>query len=195
MDPINLLLAINLIATASANWNVVKKGLKVTITKVLERPSTYLQKLPPNIAALTLVLIILGILNIGNLPDRYDERYLTIRIIGLIIFIIFSWMQIYAFKSLGDFYTQEIVILKEHRLIKSGIYRYIRHPQYLCQILSDLGAGIALLNFLIIPLVILIELPLFVLRGLYEEKLLRKHFKDEFFNYKKHSGFFIPFIG
>jgi len=195
MDPINLLIIINLIATTSANWSGARKGLKVSLTKVVEKPKTYLQKLPPNISALILVLIILGIFDLGNLSVKSDEKYQIIRISGLIVFIIFSWLQVYAFKSLGNFYTQDIVILKEHKLIKSGMYKFIRHPQYLCQILSDLGAGVALFNYLIVPIVVLIELPLFYLRARYEEKLLEKYFKDEFINYKKQSGFFVPFIG
>ncbi len=195
MDAINLLVAINLIVTISLNWSSAKKGLKVSLTRVLDRPKTYLQKLPPNVSALILVLIILGIFDIGNLSIKNDEKYLLIRIAGLIIFILFSWLQITAFKTMGDYYSQDILILKEHKLIKTGIYKFIRHPQYLSQILSDLGAALALFNCLIIPLVIFFELPLFVLRALYEEKLLEKYFKDEFLIYKKRSGFFIPFIG
>ncbi|MEG8947888.1 methyltransferase family protein [Rosettibacter firmus] len=195
MDAINLLIAINLVATISANWSGTKKGLKISLTKVVERPNTYLQKLPTNIAALVLVLIILGIFNVGNLQAINDEKYLTIRVVGLLLFVLFSWLQVFAFKALGDYYTQDIIILKDHKLIKKGIYKFIRHPQYLSQILSDLGAGIALLNYLIIPIVILIEIPLFIMRAIYEEKILQKYFKDEFVNYKKHTGFFIPFIG
>ncbi|MCX7797193.1 MAG: isoprenylcysteine carboxylmethyltransferase family protein [Melioribacter sp.] len=195
MDPINILLTINLIATIGANWNAVKKGVKVSVTKVLERPSTYLQKLPQNVAALVFVLIIVGIFGIGNLSIKSKEEFLSVRLVGLIAFVLFSWLQIYAFKTLGVYYTQEIVILRDHKLIRTGLYRYIRHPQYFFQILSDLGAGVALLNYLVIFVVIFVELPLFVLRAMYEDKLLQKHFKEEFLDYKKHSGFFIPFIG
>ncbi len=195
MDPINLLIIINLIATISANWSGAKKGLRTSVTKVIERPHTYLQKLPPNISALILILIILGIFDLGNLSIKNDEKYQMFRIAGLIVFITFSWLQVSAFKSLGNYYTQDIVILKEHKLINSGLYKFIRHPQYLCQILSDIGAGIALFNYLIVPIVVLVELPLFVLRARYEDKLLEKYFKEEFINYKKQSGFFIPFIG
>jgi hypothetical protein len=53
--------------------------------------------------------------------------------------------------------------------------------------------GIALFGFVIIPVVILVELPLFILRAIREEKLLESHFKDKFVTYKKNSGFIIPF--
>ena len=195
MDPVNLLVGINLFVSMSANYGGAKKGLKTSITKVIDRPVTYLQKLPPNISALILVLIIAGIFKIGSFTGNLEKEYGTLRLIGLCMFVVFSWMQVFAYKSLGINYAPDIVIMKDHKLFTSGIYKFIRHPQYISQILSDLGAGLALLGYIVIPLVILVELPLFIMRAQYEEKLLGKFFKEDFLNYKKRSGFFIPFIG
>jgi protein-S-isoprenylcysteine O-methyltransferase Ste14 len=195
MDPINLLTAINLFISMSANFSGAKKGIKTAVTKVVEKPATFLQKTPPNIAALILILTFLAIFKVGTMPEEFEKDYNLIRIIGLVVFIIFSWLQVLAYKSLGKNYTQDIVILKEHSLITSGIYRFVRHPQYISQILSDLGAGIALMSYLVIPLVVFIEIPLFIMRALAEEKILGKHFGEQFENYKKHSGFIIPFVG
>ena len=62
------------------------------------------------------------------------------------------------------------------------------------QILVDLGAGIALMSYIIVPLA-LIEIPFLIMRAQLEDKLLQKNFKNEFSEYKKRSGFMIPFIG
>lgn len=195
MEPVNLLVLINLLVSMSANWGGARKGLKTSITKVLERPQTYLQKLPPNIAALVLVLTIISIFNIGTLQESFSEKYLPVRIVGLCCFVLFSWTQVWAYRSLGKYYAQDIVILKEHQLKTKGLYGRIRHPQYLSQILSDLGAGIALMSYLVVPVVLIFEIPLFILRAIEEEKMLSKYFKEEFSTYKKRSGFMIPFIG
>ncbi len=195
MDPVNLLVLLNLFVSTSANWSGARKGLKTSITKVIEKPNTYLQKLPPNISALVLLLTIIGIFNIGTLPEDYFENTSSIRILGLLLYIIFSWMQVWAYRSLGKSYAQDIVILKEHELHTGGLYRYIRHPQYLSQLLNDLGAGLALLSYTIVPIVLIVEIPLFILRAYEEEKILKKHFKEEFNNYKQRSGFMLPFIG
>ncbi len=194
-NAINILVALNLLVSLSANYSGAKKGLKTSITKVVERPATYLQKIPPNIAALVLVLTILSIFKIGSLTGNFEIQFESIRIAGLIIFLIFSWLQVLAYKSLGKDYAQDIVILKEHQLHTTGIYKFIRHPQYISQILSDLGAGLALLSFTVIPIVILFELPLFVMRASVEDKLLQKYFGEKFVAYKKQSGFIIPFVG
>ncbi len=195
MDPINLLVAINLFVSMSANFSGAKKGLKTSITKVVERPATFLQKTPPNIAALILVLTIISVFKIGTLPAESEQEYQTIRIVGLAMFAIFSWVQVWAYKTLGKNYAQDIVIMKEHNLVTKGVYRLIRHPQYISQVLSDLGAGLALMSYLVVPLVLIAEIPLFIMRAAVEEKMLRKHFGESFVSYKKHSGFMIPFIG
>jgi protein-S-isoprenylcysteine O-methyltransferase Ste14 len=195
MDPVNILILLNLFVSTSANWGGARKGLKTSITKVIDRPNTYLQKLPPNISALVLVLLIMGIFSIGTLSANSFENMMPVRITGLFLYITFSWIQVWAYKSLGKSYAQDIVILKDHELQTKGLYKFIRHPQYLSQLLSDLGVGLALLSYLIIPIVIFVELPLFVLRANEEEKILHKHFKDEYNIYKKRSGFMLPFIG
>lgn len=195
MNPINLIIAINLFVSISANWSAAKKGLKSTFTAVKERPSSYLQKIPPNISALALVLVILGIFNIGTLPEEWTNNYSVLRYIGLALFLLFSWLQVYAFKGLGKYYSQDVLIYKEHKLVNESMYKIIRHPQYLSQLLSDLGVGLALMSYLVLPLILLVEIPLFILRAKFEEKLLLKHFPEEYSEYKKKSGFFVPFIG
>lgn len=194
-NAINILVAINLLVSMSANYSGAKKGLKTSITKVVERPVSFLQKFPPNVAALVLIFTIISIFNLGTLTDKYETELIGVRVAGLIMFVIFSWLQVWAYKSLGDSYAQDVVIMKEHKLITTGIYKFIRHPQYLFQLLSDLGAGIALLSYLVVPLVIFIEIPLFIMRAALEDKLLKKHFSNEYPAYKKRSGFMIPFIG
>lgn len=193
MDPINLITAIILFVSITANWGGAKKGLKTSITKVVEKPDTFLQTTPPNISALILILIILGIFGVGTLHLENENKLL--RIVGLLMFALFSWLQIAAYKSLGNSYAPDIVILKDHKLHTKGLYRFIRHPQYLGQILSDLGAGIALLSYMVFPLVIFVEIPLFLMRAKAEEKILSKYFKEEYSEYKKKSGFILPFIG
>ncbi len=195
MDPINLLVGLNLFVSMSANISAAKKGLKTKFTGAKEKPLTYLQKVPPNVAAVVLILLILGVFKIFTLSAEFEEQYFNLRVTGLIVFLIFSWVQVYAFKSLGEDYSQDIVIFKNHKLHTTGLYKFIRHPQYLSQILSDLGAAVALLSYVALPVILLVEIPLFILRASYEDKLLEKHFGEEFKTYKKKSGFMLPFIG
>ncbi|MEJ2504879.1 MAG: isoprenylcysteine carboxylmethyltransferase family protein [Ignavibacteriaceae bacterium] len=138
MDPINIIVGLNIIATFGANVSGAKKGLKSKIGATKEKPKTYLQRLPVILSTLTLIGLIISVFQIGTLEYKLD--YNLIRYIGLAVYLVFSWVQVWAFKSLGENYSQDILIKKDHQLVKKGPFRIVRHPQYLSQILIDLGA-------------------------------------------------------
>lgn len=192
MDSINIIAGLNVIATFAANFSTANKNLKSSLTEVREKPKSFLQKFPLIISSFTLLALILGVFQIGTL--EYSDEIKTQRLIGLIIYLIFSWLQILSFKKLGDNYSQEVVIKKNHRLVTNGIYSAIRHPQYLSQIFLDIGGGLVVMSYLVLPLAI-IEIPILIMRAALEDKLHNKYFGEKFTAYKKKSGFFFPFIG
>ena len=192
MDPINIIIGLNIIATFGANVSGAKKGLKTKMGVAKEKPDTYLQKLPVFLSTLTLIGLILGVFQIGTL--EYIKEYNSYRYIGMGVYLLFSWIQIWALKNLGENYSQDILIKKSHQLVTSGPFKIIRHPQYVSQILLDLGAATATMSYIVAPLSI-IQIPFILLRASVEDKLLAKHFGDEFEQYKKRSGFVLPFIG
>jgi protein-S-isoprenylcysteine O-methyltransferase Ste14 len=192
MDPINIIVALNIIATFGANVTTAKKGFRSKITSYKEKPKSWLQNVPVYFTVITLVALILGVFRLGVI--EYKPEYLTLRTVGLILYIIFTWVQIWSFKSLGEYYSQEILIYKNHDLIMKGPYKLLRHPQYLSQFLVDIGGGLAVMSFVLLPIA-LIEIPFIIMRAILEEKLLEKNFKERFADYKKKTGFLFPFIG
>jgi protein-S-isoprenylcysteine O-methyltransferase Ste14 len=64
----------------------------------------------------------------------------------------------------------------------------------MCQILLDLGAAAATLSY-VVAFLALVEIPIYIMRAAVEDKLLYKYFAERFKEYKKKSGFMIPFIG
>lgn len=192
MDPVNIIILLNIIATFGANVAGAKRGLKSKVSEIKEKPKTYLQKLPPVISMLSLVALILAVFQIGTL--EYIEENNLIRYIGLAVYLVFSWIQVWSFKTLGDNYSQDIMIKKNHELVIKGPFTLIRHPQYMCQIFLDLGATAATLGY-IVGLLALIEIPIYIMRASMEDKLLAKYFVEKFSDYKKKSGFMFPFIG
>lgn len=192
MDPVNIIILLNVIATFGANVTGAKRGLKSTVAEIKEKPKTFLQKFPPVVSMLSLVALVLAVFQIGTL--EYTEELNSIRYLGLAVYLLFSWIQVWSFKTLGDNYSQDIMVKKKHELVTKGPFKVIRHPQYFCQILLDLGAAAATLSYIVGGLA-LIEIPIYIMRASMEDKLLSKHFADEFTAYKKKSGFMIPFIG
>lgn len=186
MDPINILTAINIAAIMAASFTGAKKGLKSKLSAVKERPAGFLQYLPPNLSALLLLMIILGLFQVGTAD--YTQQRMTLRLAGLAVFVLFSWLQISTFRSLGEFYSQDMVIMKNHMIVKKGFYKYMRHPMYLFQMISDLGAILAVLSYPA-SVVLLIEIPLLIMRAKAEDIMLARNFGPEFEEYRKQAGF------
>jgi len=141
------------------------------------------------ISTLTLIVLIISLFQIGTL--EYTDEYNILRIVALVAYIMFSWLQIWAYKSLGENYSQEILIFRTHKIVNKGLYRVIRHPQYLSQIIIDFAAAFATLSYILLPLAI-IQLPILILRASFEEKLLEKHLKQDFIDYKSKTSFIFP---
>jgi len=192
MDPINIIVLLNIIGTFGANVTGAKRGLKSSVSEIKEKPKTFLQKFPPFISALSLIALGLAAFQLGTLD--YSDGYSLIRYLGLAVYLVFSWIQVWSFKTLGDNYSQDILIKKKHELVTKGPFKIIRHPQYMCQILLDLGAAAATLGY-VVGFLALIEIPIYIMRASAEDKLLSKHFAERFTEYKKKSGFMFPFIG
>ena len=192
MDPINIIVGLNIIASFGANISGAKKGFKTKLGAIKEKPNTYLQKLPVLLSTFTLIGLIIAVFQIGTL--EYNFEYNTIRYVGLAVYLIFSWLQVWAFKTLGEYYSQDILIKKDHELVTKGPFSVVRHPQYISQILIDLGGAAATLSFIVAPIAVL-QIPFIILRASLEDKLLAKHFSEKFTAFKKRTGFILPFIG
>jgi len=192
MDPINIIVGLNIIATFGANVSGAKKGFRDKVGNAKEKPNTYLQKFPVILSTVTLIGLIFGVFQLGTL--EYITEYNSIRYIGLAVYLIFSWIQIWAFKTLGENYSQDILIKKNHQLVTKGPFRIIRHPQYISQIMIDLGGAAATLSYIVAPIAV-IQIPFILLRASVEDNLMAKHFGNEFSSYKKKCGFVLPFIG
>ena len=117
-----------------------------------------------------------------------------VHIFGLILIIlglIFRWIAILKLKSM---FTVNDSIQENHKIVKSGIYGTIRHPAYLGSLMSFLGLGIALVNWLSIIVICIPILLSFINRMLVEEKVLVEEFGEEYLNYSNNSYRLFPGI-
>ncbi|MBM4176701.1 MAG: isoprenylcysteine carboxylmethyltransferase family protein [Ignavibacteria bacterium] len=188
---INLVLVLNIALTLSASFTSVTKSFKSALGGSKDKPKTYLQFFPKLISTFIFVSVILGIFGIG-ITDFTGRSFDQIRIVFLIIYVVSSWLQIWSFKEMKELNTQDILILRKHRIVQTGLFRFLRHPIYFFQILQDVSVGIALASWLVFPLTILFEIPLLILRANFEEKLLIKHLPAEYPDYKNRVRKWLP---
>jgi len=112
--------------------------------------------------------------------------------ISLAILIFGYLLRLYLKHLLGKQFNIYIVIRKDHKLIKKGPYRYIRHPLYTSTILIFLGLAGTLSSVIGVIATVMLIIPAILLRIKREEYYLEKKFGKQYKNYKKSTKSLIP---
>jgi protein-S-isoprenylcysteine O-methyltransferase Ste14 len=112
---------------------------------------------------------------------------ITLMIIGIIL-------RLYTVFSLKSLFTADVAIHQNHKLKTDGIFKIVRHPSYSGSLLTFLGFGLSLGNWISLIIVFLPVLGVFLYRINIEEKALMDNFKDEYADYQKKTRKLIPFV-
>jgi protein-S-isoprenylcysteine O-methyltransferase Ste14 len=113
----------------------------------------------------------------------------TIGFAMLVLGIVFRF---WAIVTLGRFFTGQVAIQPGHRVVRSGPYRYVRHPSYTGGLVALIGLGIALDDWLSIAVMALLPLAGLVVRIRHEEAVLTAAFGDEYRSYAAHTRRLVP---
>lgn len=135
----------------------------------------------------------LGILSVVFLKAPLSHQPM-IQFLGLLLIVAGIIIRFIAVFSLRRFFTVDVTILDDHAVKMDGMYKLIRHPSYLGSLISFLGFGISLNNWISL-IVILIPVTIAMLyRIRIEERLLTEHFGPEYSDYMIKTYRLIPWI-
>jgi protein-S-isoprenylcysteine O-methyltransferase Ste14 len=114
------------------------------------------------------------------------------RIIGgactLVGIAYFHWTH----NTLGKNWSATLEVLKDHELIMSGPYKYIRHPMYASVYLIYVGFLILTANWLVGVLLLAPFTLLYISRVRSEEQMMLEKFGEKYQEYMKKSGRLFP---
>ena len=119
-----------------------------------------------------------------NLPPVV--RWIALGVMAALL-PLFTWL----FSSLGNNITPTVSIRKEHNLVTSGPYRWVRHPLYTFGTIFILAIAFAAANGFILGIGLLTLIPL-VMRTPLEEQRLLETFGDEYRDYMNKTGRYLP---
>jgi len=117
-----------------------------------------------------------------------------LRIVGLIVFVAGLALRWYAIIYLGRFFTVDVAIAADHRLIDTGPYRYVRHPSYTGALAAFIGLGLCLANWLSLACAIIPTSGVFLWRIQVEEAALQNGLGDTYREYMRHTRRLVPGI-
>jgi len=113
---------------------------------------------------------------------------------GLCVMVVGLVLRLEAIRQLGRYFSVDVAIQQEHRVIRSGLYAHLRHPSYTGMLLAFLGFGIALGNWLSLALAVLPTTAVILFRIGVEERALTEQFGDEYHRYREQTARLVPGI-
>lgn len=124
-----------------------------------------------------------------------DENVPILYVLGYIFVILGLMLSTNALKELKGNWNSMMFykIIPNHRLIKTGVYKHIRHPIYSAIILEVVGYELIANSWLFVFFIVASTLA-FNIHVKNEEKLLIKHFGQEYVDYKNQTNKYIPYI-
>lgn len=103
-------------------------------------------------------------------------------------------LRLWAVRTLGPRFRTVVLLQADHQLITTGPYRRLRHPSYAGSLLTLLGLGLALGNWLSLLVAVLGALVGFARRIPIEEAALQTRFGDAYTAYARRTWRLIPLL-
>ena len=102
------------------------------------------------------------------------------------------WRVISVINTLKEFFTVQVAISPEHKLIDTGLYHYIRHPSYTGIIIYMIGLSVSLSNWISILLLLIPVFGVIMYRIGIEEEALINAFGKQYEDYRNRTGKLLP---
>jgi protein-S-isoprenylcysteine O-methyltransferase Ste14 len=113
-------------------------------------------------------------------------------VLGVVLYLMSVVLRRISIRTLGKFWSLQVEIRREHRLIREGPYRYVRHPIYSAIVLEVLSIPLTVNAWLTLLFAVVTHVPLVLLRMRLEEKALAEKLGDEYRRYQQEVGALLP---
>ena len=114
--------------------------------------------------------------------------------VGVVLALAGLLIRVGSIVTLKQYFTYSVAQAENHKLIDTGLYKLIRHPGYLGQLMIFAGISISLSNWLA---VLLMMIPIgigYIYRIRVEEGFMIEHMGESYLNYQKRTKRIIPMI-
>jgi protein-S-isoprenylcysteine O-methyltransferase Ste14 len=118
----------------------------------------------------------------------------TFFVIGSILEITGLIIRVTSILTLKQQFTYSVTKIENHELIETGLYKNIRHPGYLGQLIIFLGISASLSNWLAVLLMMIPVLSGYLIRMNVEEKFMIEQIGQKYIDYQKRTKRLIPML-
>jgi protein-S-isoprenylcysteine O-methyltransferase Ste14 len=111
---------------------------------------------------------------------------------GAAAFLAGLWLFWRSHVDLGTNWSVSLELDREHRLVTSGVYRWIRHPMYASFFVMAMAQALLLPNGIAAGAAFAAVSLLYAVRKPHEEAMMLAHFGTEYEAYMRRSGGVVP---
>ena len=113
-------------------------------------------------------------------------------IAGIVLVLAGVALRQWAVHTLGRYFTMDVATRADQPVIQNGPYRFVRHPSYSGVLVSALGLGLALTNWLALVVMLAMVWAGLAYRVRIEERALREALGTPYVAYASRTPRFIP---
>lgn len=143
--------------------------------------------------AITIGFVIAGVL-VSVRATRIPFPVLWLDSIGLLFFIGGLTIRWTAIVTLGRFFTARVTIQQDHRVVRTGLFRYVRHPSYSGLLLAIFGVALQFHNWLSLLASMLPSFAALLYRIRVEEGAMMEALGEDYVSYQESTSRLIPGI-
>jgi protein-S-isoprenylcysteine O-methyltransferase Ste14 len=114
--------------------------------------------------------------------------------IGMALVVIGLVIRIHSILTLKQFFTYSVAKVENHKIIETGLYKFIRHPGYLGQLIIFLGISTSISNWLSVLLMMIPITTGYIYRIKVEESFMMAQMGESYLNYQNRTKRVIPMI-
>lgn len=100
----------------------------------------------------------------------------------------------WAIHCLGKFFTVDVAVHKNHKVVNTGPYMLLRHPSYTGLLLQILAVAIAYQNLISLMVIMLTTTYMLMRRIRHEERVLKRALGMEYRLYSRKTYSLLPFV-
>jgi protein-S-isoprenylcysteine O-methyltransferase Ste14 len=111
---------------------------------------------------------------------------------GWVVGLISFWIRARAIAALGRFWSLHVEIRQEHEFVRSGPFRFVRHPVYFSMILELVAFALLCHAWRTGILIPILYVPALLLRVRLEERALVEKFGEKYADYRRTTPAILP---
>ena len=168
-------------------WTILPRG------KTVARRETNLSRASYVVLLVLAAWLLSGVGVPAILKVRLWPQTLAVLVSGTIIVALGLGFAIWARRHLGGNWSGEVTVKDDHELVRSGPYRFVRHPIYTGILIAILGTGATIGEWRVVLSLIFAFLS-FYRKAMLEERWMTETFGRAYDDYRRRVAALIPFL-